>query len=65
MIYFKACHPCQGDMLLERDQYGQHVQCIQCGYETDPLRFQQEREQAQRVTVNVDAVVAKILAAAG
>ncbi len=61
MIYFKACNRCQGDMLLERDRYGQYVQCIQCGYETDPLRLQ----QARRVTVNVDAVVAKILAATG
>lgn len=61
MVYFKACNRCQGDMLLERDRYGQYVQCIQCGYETDPLRLQ----QARRATVNVDAVVAEILTATG
>ncbi len=61
MIYFKACNRCQGDMLLERDRYGQYLQCIQCGYETDPLRLQ----QARRAIVNVDAVVAKILTKAG
>ena len=61
MIYFKACHRCQGDMLLERDRYGQYVQCIQCGYETDSV----QQAQARRVTVNVDAVVANILAETG
>lgn len=61
MVYFKACQRCQGDMLLESDRYGRYLQCIQCGYETDPLRLQ----QARRATVNVDAVVAEILTATG
>ncbi len=61
MIYFKSCNRCQGDMLLERDRYGQYLQCIQCGYETDSL----QQAQARHATVNVDAVVAKTLSATG
>ncbi|MBI4200811.1 MAG: hypothetical protein HY531_00805 [Chloroflexi bacterium] len=35
MIYFKACPRCHGDMHLSKDQYGQYVECIQCGYEVE------------------------------
>lgn len=63
MIYFKACHRCRGDMLLERDRHGQYVQCIQCGYETDPLRLQQAR--ALRVTTEIDVVADERLAPTG
>ena len=65
MIYFKACQRCQGDMLLERDRYGQYLECIQCGYETDPLRLQQTRAPRVAANADVDAAADKLLAAAG
>jgi len=35
MIYFKACPRCKGDMVVDKDQYGHYMECLQCGYETD------------------------------
>ncbi len=32
MIKLKACPKCHGDLLLERDQYGSYMNCLQCGY---------------------------------
>ena len=36
MIYFKACPRCKGDMVVDKDQHGHYMECLQCGYETDP-----------------------------
>jgi len=36
IIWFKACPRCKlGLVLLEKDIYGQHIQCLQCGYMKD------------------------------
>jgi DNA-directed RNA polymerase subunit M/transcription elongation factor TFIIS len=35
-IWFKACPRCkQGLVVFEKDIYGQHIQCLQCGYMKD------------------------------
>ncbi len=31
MFYFKACTKCRGDLLLDRDSYGDFLKCMQCG----------------------------------
>lgn len=31
MIYFGACPKCQGDLALNRDNYGSFFSCLQCG----------------------------------
>ena len=36
MVWLKSCPKCQtGDLLLARDRYGTHVDCVQCGYTKD------------------------------
>ena len=46
MIWFKGCPRCSGDLFHDRDQYGQFVTCVQCGFSKDltqkssePIRF--------------------------
>lgn len=35
-IWFKACPRCkQGLVVFEKDIYGQHILCLQCGYMKD------------------------------
>ena len=31
MLFLKVCPKCQGDMHLDRDQYGAFIECFQCG----------------------------------
>ncbi len=31
MVDFKACPRCKGDMVRNRDMYGEYAQCLQCG----------------------------------
>ena len=31
MFYFKACTKCRGDLILEKDAYGEFLKCMQCG----------------------------------
>ena len=31
MLFFKACPKCPGDMQVNRDQYGEFIECLQCG----------------------------------
>lgn len=31
LIRTKACKRCEGDLCLERDNYGAYIECIQCG----------------------------------
>jgi len=35
MIVFKSCIRCQGDVHLKVDQYGQYLNCLQCGSTTE------------------------------
>lgn len=35
-MWFKSCPKCRtGDVVLEKDKYGWHIQCIQCGFLKD------------------------------
>lgn len=34
-MFLKGCPKCMGDMLLNKDAYGQYVTCLQCGYMKD------------------------------
>ncbi|MFH1003712.1 MAG: hypothetical protein V1780_06175 [Chloroflexota bacterium] len=35
MLRLKSCPRCNGDIRLDRDQYGWYEECIQCGYVRD------------------------------
>jgi len=35
MRIVKGCPRCKGDMFVDRDRYGWHKQCLQCGYLLD------------------------------
>ena len=35
MVYLKACIRCGGDLYLDRDAWGAHLQCLQCGRTRD------------------------------
>ncbi|MBI4201020.1 MAG: hypothetical protein HY531_01870 [Chloroflexi bacterium] len=57
MIYFKACPRCHGDMHLSKDQYGQYLECIQCGYEAESQALSEMRKvlDASREVETVEA----------
>lgn len=31
LIFLKACRRCKGDVVIERDVYGEYAKCVQCG----------------------------------
>lgn len=35
MVFLKACPKCSGDVTLDRDRYGQYLECLQCGMVRD------------------------------
>ena len=35
MFWFKHCPRCTGDLFEDRDQYGQFITCMQCGFTKD------------------------------
>jgi len=35
MLKLKNCPRCEGDIRVDRDQYGWYEECIQCGYICD------------------------------
>ena len=35
MLEIKSCPRCLGDMLTNRDMYGDYKQCLQCGFLRD------------------------------
>ncbi len=37
MIFLKNCPKCRGDMVLDRDMYGDYIKCLQCGLINDAL----------------------------
>lgn len=37
-IYLKQCPRCKGDLSASRDQYGDYLHCLQCGYMADVRR---------------------------
>jgi len=44
---FRSCPRCDGDMIVDRDQYGWYEDCIQCGYMGDLVDIVElEQQQA-------------------
>lgn len=35
MMMLKGCPRCRGDLRIDRDNYGEYKQCVQCGYMQD------------------------------
>ena len=35
MLYLKSCPRCKGDIIANRDMYGEYRECLQCGYMVD------------------------------
>ena len=35
LLYLKACPRCKGDVIANRDMYGEYRECLQCGYMVD------------------------------
>lgn len=35
MYHLKCCQRCNGDLVKERDHYGEMVFCLQCGWHGD------------------------------
>ena len=35
MVNFRACGRCGGDMHMNRDMYGEYIECLQCGHMQD------------------------------
>ncbi len=53
-IYLKQCPRCAGDMRANRDQYGDYIHCLQCGYTADirsPNRFAMLQARLRREDV--------------
>lgn len=51
MLRLKSCPRCNGDVLLDRDQYGWYEQCLQCGYLSDMqnvIEVQQQPPQEEK-----------------
>ncbi len=60
MILFKSCPRCKGDMNLTADMYGKFMECLQCGYESEPVA---EAEQENRPLYSRTVAASKVEAA--
>ncbi len=45
MIFFKSCPRCKGDMTTSADMYGKFIECLQCGYESEPEAEAEQESQ--------------------
>jgi DNA-directed RNA polymerase subunit M/transcription elongation factor TFIIS len=58
MWKLRGCARCNGDVYINRDEYGWFVQCLQCGYHSELVNIDEARKQmqsqsqAQHVSVN-------------
>ncbi len=52
---FKNCTRCGGDVLIERSEYGWHVNCPRCGYEYD-LKYYMAELEAQNIAFDKEPV---------
>ena len=43
MFYLKACAKCRGDLILEKDAFGDFLKCMQCGTFIDVDNVQSHR----------------------
>ena len=56
MFRLKGCPRCEGDILLDRDEYGWYEHCLQCGYQRDLqdiVEVQQQAKSERRIDKNV------------
>ena len=60
IIFFKSCPRCKGDMIATSDMYGKFMECLQCGYESEPVA---EAEQESRPLYSRTAAASKVKAA--
>lgn len=35
MLFLKGCPRCKGDVIANRDMYGEYRECLQCGHMVD------------------------------
>ena len=47
MWRLKSCPRCGGDTYINKDDYGWHEQCLQCGYDADLKEIDLRRESAE------------------
>ena len=48
----KSCPRCDGDMFVDKEEYGWYEDCIQCGYRRDLIDIVElEQQQARGVKV--------------
>ena len=45
MIFLKSCPRCKGDMITSSDMYGKFMECLQCGYESEPVAEAEQENQ--------------------
>ena len=50
MLKLKGCPKCQGDVRIDRDQYGWYEQCMQCGSLYDLEPFNEKSTEAALLT---------------
>ena len=48
MMYFRACPKCHGDVVFERDVYGNYLACLQCGLVIDSRLREEVTENPAR-----------------
>ncbi len=47
------CPKCGGNVYLDRDHYGWHEECLQCGYSRDMQSMVDMREKAMRANLTL------------
>ena len=50
MWKLRGCARCNGDVYINRDEYGWFVQCLQCGYHSELVNIDEARKQMQSKT---------------
>ena len=45
----KSCPRCDGDMFVDKEEYGWYEDCIQCGYRRDLIDMVELEQQQARV----------------
>lgn len=48
MLRLKGCPRCKGDTVIEKDRYGWHEHCLQCGYIRDLMHRAENKEPAPK-----------------
>ena len=62
MFYLKACTKCRGDLILEKDAFGDFLKCMQCGTLIDVEKVQGHRSVLNQ-SASIDVAVRNLSAA--